>query len=176
MKLHLGCGEKYLEGFVHVDLLEYDHVDYKTTIDDLHFAKDSSVEMIYACHVLEHTGRHSYKKVLNEWYRVLKPKGILRLAVPNFEACVQYYLSTGRLTDLLGLLKGGQKDEYDYHKMIFDEQLLSKSLNEVGFKEVKKYNWIETEHFHVDDFSQAYLPHMNKEKGTLMSLNLQAIK
>ena len=46
MKLHLGCGEKYLEGFVHVDLLDYNHIDYKAPIDDLHFAKDSSVEMI----------------------------------------------------------------------------------------------------------------------------------
>ena len=78
--------------------------------------------------------------------------------------------------DLLGLLTGGQKEEYDYHKMIFDEQLLTQSLVEVGFKEVKKYDWRETESVSVDDYSQAYLPYMNKDEGMLMSLNIEAIK
>jgi len=27
----------------------------------------------------------------------------------------------------------------------------------------------------VDDFSQAYLPHMDKEHGTLVSLNLEGV-
>ena len=176
MKLHLGCGSKYLEGYVHVDLLEYDHIDFNVPIDDLNFAKDSSVELIYASHVLEHTGRNSYEKVLDEWYRVLQPNGILRLAVPDFEACVQHYLATGKLNDLLGLLTGGQKDQYDYHRMVFDEQLLSKSLLKVGFKEVKRYDWRLIENMHLDDYSQAFLPHMDKVNGRLMSLNLQAIK
>lgn len=176
MKLHLGCGKKYLKGFVHVDLLKYDHIDFIAPIDDLHFAKNSSVEMIYASHVLEHVGRNSYEKVLDEWYRVLKPKGILRVAVPDFGACVQNYLATENLSELLGLLTGGQKDEHDYHKMIFDEKLLTNSLIKSGFKEVKKYDWRETESVNLDDFSQAYLPHMNKETGLLMSLNLEAVK
>jgi hypothetical protein len=28
----------------------------------------------------------------------------------------------------------------------------------------------------MDDYSQSYLPHMDKENGTLMSLNLEAVK
>ena len=176
MKLHLGCGKKYLEGFVHVDLLKYDHIDYIAPIHDLYFAKNSSVEMIYASHVLEHVDRNSYEKVLDEWYRVLKPKGILRIAVPDFGACVQHYIASGNLNDILGLLAGGQKDKHDFHKMIFDEKLLTHSLMKAGFIEVKKYDWRETESVNLDDFSQAYLPHMNKESGLLMSLNLEAIK
>ncbi|NQU33323.1 MAG: methyltransferase domain-containing protein [Bacteroidetes bacterium] len=176
MKLHLGCGQKYIDGFVHVDLLDFEHIDYQLPIDDLSFADDCTVELIYAAHVLEHTGRSGFKNVLKEWYRVLKPEGILRIAVPDFEACVKHYQKTHKLQDILGLLIGGQKDEYDYHKMIFDEQMLKEALVGIGFKDVKRYDWRKTSHSDIDDFSQAYLPHMQKETGTLMSLNLEAIK
>ena len=176
MKLHLGCGEKYIEGFIHVDLLEFDHIDYKTSIDKLYFAADDSIELIYASHLLEHVGRHEFKNVLAEWYRALKPSGVLRIAVPDFEALISHYRINHNLQEVLGLLIGGQKDEYDYHKMIFDEEFLKEALVNVGFKDVYKYDWRETEHNDLDDFSQAYLPHMDKEKGMLMSLNMEAVK
>jgi|TARA_B110000003_G_C16650840_1_gene534052 predicted SAM-dependent methyltransferase len=176
MKLHLGCGKKYIEGFVHVDLLDFPHIDYQLPIDNLSFAEDCSVELIYAAHVLEHTGRVEFKNVLKEWYRVLKPGAILRLAVPDFEACIKHYQKNHRLEAILGLLIGGQKDKYDYHKMIFDEQFLKDTLIGIGFKSVSRYNWKETSHSDIDDYSQAYLPHMDIESGQLMSLNLEAVK
>jgi predicted SAM-dependent methyltransferase len=178
MKLHLGCGRKYIEGFKHVDLQDFDHIDYRTSVDDLNFAEDNSVTLIYVAHVLEHFGRNEYKNVLQEWFRVLKPNGILRLSVPSFEATVQYYTKKNDdLEVLLGLLVGGQKvGEYDYHKMIFDKKLLTKALQEIGFINVTGYDWQNTDHHSVDDFSQAYLPHMDKANGMLMSLNIEAIK
>lgn len=176
MKLHLGCGKKNLEGFINVDLLDYDHIDYQTSIDNLHFAEDSSVDLIYACHVLEHVGRYEYEKTLNEWYRVLKPSGVLRLAVPDFEACVKYYSDTGEIMDILGLLVGGQNDKYDYHNMLFDEKLLIRTLKDIGFDNIYRYDWKNTTHKNMDDYSQAYIPHMDKENGLLMSLNIEAVK
>ena len=69
---------------------------------------------------------------------------------------------------------GGQRDQYDFHGMIFDEDLLSMSLLEVGFKNVQHWDWRQVEHGAIDDYSQAYLPHLDKEHGRLMSLNLEA--
>ena len=116
-------------------------------------------------------------KVLREWHRVLEPGGLLRLSVPDFAACAKLYyeegLQTG-LTGLVGLVVGGQRDEYDFHGMIFDKELLSKSLLEVGFKSVHYWDWHQVEHGAIDDYSQAYLPHLDKEHGLLMSLNLEA--
>lgn len=57
MKLHLGCGKKHILGFVHVDLEDYPHVDYRVPVDKLIFASDNSVEVIYVSHVLEHFGQ-----------------------------------------------------------------------------------------------------------------------
>jgi predicted SAM-dependent methyltransferase len=29
IKLHLGCGKRYIPGFIHIDLADYPHIDYK---------------------------------------------------------------------------------------------------------------------------------------------------
>jgi predicted SAM-dependent methyltransferase len=54
LKLHLGCGKKFIPGFVHIDVLKYDHVDYCQRVDELGNFATGSASLIYACHVLEH--------------------------------------------------------------------------------------------------------------------------
>lgn len=49
-------------------------------------------------------------------------------------------------------------------------------LEAVGFERVARYDWRDTEHAEIDDYSQAYVPHMDKDNGTLVSLNVQAYK
>lgn len=78
--------------------------------------------------------------------------------------------------DVRGLVGGGRRDEYDFHGMIFDAPSLSAALREAGFAEVRAWDWRETEHAGMDDYSQAYMPHMDKENGTLVSLNLEGVK
>ena len=130
-KIHLGCGVKHLPGWFHVDALNYDHVDHVGRVEDLSFIPDNSVKLIYACHVLEHFGRHTYKDALAEWCRVLAPGGVLRLAVPDFGAAAKLYMSgvlPRGIEDVRGLVSGGQRDEYDFHGMIFEEASLSEAL------------------------------------------------
>lgn len=178
-KLHLGCGAKYIPGFFHIDVGSFEHLDVRGAVNNLEFIRDNTVELIYAAHVLEHFGRHEVRGVLSEWYRVLAPHGVLRLAVPDFSAVATLYVA-GRLTaglhDILGLLVGGQRDQFDYHKMVFDQATLDALLKAVGFRSVQPWDWRETEHSQIDDYSQAYLPHMDKAAGTLVSLNLEATK
>ena len=63
-----------------------------------------------------------------------------------------------------------------FHKTIYDLKSLSKILTIVNFNNIKKYNWRETCHSDFDDHSQAYWPHMDKTKGTLISLNVECVK
>lgn len=178
-KLHLGCGRKYIPGFFHVDAYGHPNVDVQGPVEKLDFAPDCSIDLIYAAHVLEHFGRHEVDGVLKEWNRVLKPGGVLRLSVPDYVACAKLLID-GRLgrgiDEILGLMVGGQRDAHDYHKMIFDEPSLIARLKAAGFSSTRHWDWRTTEHAGVDDYSQAYLPHMDKEKGTLVSLNVEAIK
>ncbi len=178
MKLHLGCGSKYIPGFIHIDVIGDDHIQHRGSVCELPYP-DGSADLIYASHVLEHFRRCEIRNVLREWCRVLTLGGILRLAVPDFAACAKIYYEEGLrdgLTGLIGLICGGQRNEYDFHKMIFDEPFLTGELLALGFREVRRWDWRLTEHADVDDYSQAYIPHMDKEHGTLMSLNLEAVK
>ncbi|QQS15835.1 MAG: methyltransferase domain-containing protein [Candidatus Moraniibacteriota bacterium] len=175
-KLHLGCGRIYIPGFIHIDLMDFDHIDYKIPADDLSVFDDDSVDLVYACHILEHFKRTEVKKVLQEWFRVLKPGGVLRLSVPGFEEIVAIYQKYGDLKLVLGPLVGGQTYLYNFHYMAFDFRFLSELLIEAGFKGVRRYDWRKTEHAGIDDYSQAYIPHMDKEHGLPVSLNVEAVK
>ena len=111
LAVHLGCGAKYVPGFLHVDILPLPNVDVVCDVANLEFLNENSVDLLYASHVLEHFGRHQYFAVLSEWYRVLKIGGILRLAVPDFRACAEQYLKSGSIDgplSILGLVCGGQ--------------------------------------------------------------------
>ena len=83
-RLHLGCGKRYLEGYIHIDINELDHIDHVTSVDDLSMFSDNSVKEIYGSHLLEYFDKFEVQSVLKEWKRVLEPGGELKLAVPNF--------------------------------------------------------------------------------------------
>lgn len=176
MKLHLGCGKRHLPGFVHIDAVEYPHVDHVATIDNLSFIPDDSIELIYNCHVLEHFKRKEVGRVLTEWRRVLQPGGVLRVSVPNFSVLCDIYQRYGKLDMVIGALFGRGDYLYNIHYNVFDFDSLADALKQAGFTNVRHYDWRKTEHAAVDDYSQAYIPHMDKEHGIQISLNVECDK
>jgi len=176
IKLHLGCGIRYIPDFIHIDIRKFPHIDYVTSVDKLDMFKDNSVDLIYACHLLEHFRRNQIENVLKEWYRVLKPGGILRLAVPDFEKLVEVYFKYKDLKLILGPLVGRQDYPESTHYVVFDFSTITEILKKVGFKNIHRYDWRKTIHKDYDDYSQAYIPHMDKEHGILISLNIEAKK
>lgn len=176
MKLHLGCGKRFIPGFEHIDAVEYPHVRTVHAIDALPFIANDSVDLIYACHVLEHFTKREALRVLSEWRRVLLPGGILRVAVPDFAALAKVYLSGQPLDRIHGPLFGRGDYLYNIHYAVYDEETLTSAFIDAGFSSWRRYDWHETEHADVDDFSQAYLPHLDRENGTLISLNMEATK
>ena len=174
-KLHLGCGTKPIVGWVNVDILP-GRGEVQDDITKLDTIPDGSASIIYASHVLEHTSRHTWKAVLALWFRKLQPGGTLRIAVPDFAAATAWYLAHGNIAEVTGLVSGGQRDAYDFHNVIFDARSLAAGMAEAGCVDVCAWDWRATEHAAHDDYSQAYLPHMDKEHGSLMSLNLEGKK
>lgn len=174
-KLHIGCGKAYLPGWTNVDLFSNSKADLFCDMMRLPY-DPCTFDVIYACHILEHTHRNTVYAVLHHWRELLKINGVLRLAVPDFGAVVRRYCQTGDLPELTGLLYGGQNHPLNVHTVAFDKKTLTDALRKVGFNEVLEWDWRTTEHSQFDDYSQSYLPHMDKESGQLMSLNLEAVK
>jgi predicted SAM-dependent methyltransferase len=182
MKLHLGCWHRYIPGFIHIDLCDLSHIDYKSSIDDLSMFEDNSISLIYSSHSFEYFNKRDASNVLKEWRRVLKKGGMLRISVPDFDSLLKVYEKTKDINKILGPLFGMMEIETSqgkkilYHKTTYNFKSLSQLLKSNDFNQVKRYNWENTIHKDYDDHSQAYFPHMDKENGILVSLNIEAIK
>ena len=176
-KLHLGCGNIHLNGFCNVDILPTIAVDVISDISKLSNFKNCSIELIYACHVLEHFSHDESIKVLKRWFEVLKPGGELRISVPDIDRIVKIYsknwqhFQTPGNTPWIGLLYGGQTDSYDFHKTGFNFCWMKYLLEGMGFINVHEYP--HEPHFvaGVRDASLAKEPF-----GEFLSLNVIATK
>lgn len=176
VKLHLGCGKKIIRDRINIDLIAQSPDVVVDNVMTLETIEDGTASEIYACHVLEHFSRREIEHVLKTWFNKMSPGGLIKISVPDIEMVFKKYAEGTSLSNLMGFLYGGQRNEYDYHKVGFDFESLRIVLEASGFICVQRYNWRETDHFDVDDYSQAYLPHMDKINGTLMSLNIEARK
>ena len=186
MKLHLGCGDRRIEGFINIDIQDSPTVDVIADIMDLPY-EPNTVDVIYSCCMLEHFGRNNNLKffrntcwtdVIEYWHKILKPGGELFISVPDFKAVCEEYLKNGDISKIMGITIGGQKNEEDLHGMIFDYESLSAELNK-GFVNISRYNWQDFDAFKqdgYDDYSASYIPHMDSENGRLMMLNIKGVK
>ena len=178
MKLNIGCGKRnFGDKWIHIDGANFSHIDSNDIL--LKSFKDDSVNLIYSSHFIEYFDRNEIISLLKRWKKVLKKNGILRLAVPDFRVCADLYLKgLFPLENFLGPLYGKMKmgDKLIYHKTVFDFESLKKILESIGMTNISIYDWRKTEHAKFDDHSQAYLPHFEKEEGTLISLNVESKK
>lgn len=90
MKLHLGCGQNHLTGYVNIDypastkeLMTKQVADIEADISTLRY-RSSSIEEIRLHHVFEHFPRPIACALLVGWRKWLKPNGILHIEVPDF--------------------------------------------------------------------------------------------
>lgn len=151
MKLNLGSGSFKIE--------DYDNIDIKDGRTAYPLAvPDESCDIIRASHLLEHFSSHEVYDVLTNWVSKLKVGGVLRIAVPDFGKVVDGYTS-GKEINVSGYIMGGQTDEHDFHKTIFDKTALTKLLESVGLSQITEWK--------SDEEDCAALP---------ISLNLQGVK
>lgn len=125
---------------------------------------DSSVDVVYSSHMLEHFTAEQARALLEEAYRVLKPGGLVRIVVPDLAHITRAYLEGDReslkatgdvpLADayLDGLFSRGHRSpgpverlaraalrtEDGGHKWMYDAESLGQRLREAGFVEVQQ--------------------------------------
>lgn len=143
LNLHLACGEDYQEGYINVDLYptEKAKIDAQFDVSKIPF-DDNTVDTIRALHIIEHFSFTEGQKVLNEWYRVLKPGGKLILETPDLLATCQRFVNSDeqfRIT-LYRHLFAYPDLPGQIHKFLFTETQLRCQLGWAGFKDIKRIN------------------------------------
>jgi len=173
--IHLGCGDVNRLKFINVDVRPAPHVHYVRDVTDLSIFPDNHADLVYASHLLEHVRQKALRKTLWEWRRILKPGGILRLSVPDFDKILHIYESSARNIDsILGPLMGGQDYEYNVHYSVFNHRYLADKLREVGFKEVRQWDPDSVPNHNFRDWANSDL--VVNGKAFPVSLNLEAVK
>lgn len=168
--LHIGCGDVILpKPFENLDTRALKGVDHVSKAFPLSF-EENTFDLVYSSHVLEHFEKSQTQDVVNEWVRVLKPGGTIRLSVPSFESLIKIYEASGDMEYIIGPLMGGQTYEQNFHYNMFDTKRLTQYLENAGCEAVHPWNYKRTSHSKFFDFSQATTWEIP------ISLNLEARK
>jgi predicted SAM-dependent methyltransferase len=143
MKLHLGCGNNYLEGYVNIDI-RGKKLDRKEDIRYLQF-KENTVEEVRLHHVFEHFSRVEAYGLLIKWITWLAPGGKLTIEVPDFMATLSAINNCNHLMRMKYLrhLTGDQSQFWGFHKELWFESRFIATLTALGC-EVERfhaYSW-----------------------------------
>ena len=151
IKLNLGCGDKILDGYINVDVVEAragKKPDILCDLHDLSVFDDDYADEVMAIHVVEHFWRWEVEGILQEWVRVLKPGGKMILECPNLISACQEFLKNPDVSSLGG--QEGQrsmwvfygdpawKDPYMVHRWGYTPNSLAWLMNRAGLTELKQ--------------------------------------
>ena len=139
--LNLGSGQYPLNGWINIDLPEYD-LNRRPWV-----WADDSIDEINASHILEHFTRNEAYLFLMQCYRVLRPEGWLHLAVPDMDKFIDAHLSNNfvplagyKWTDLNHFMGGDESEHREgyRHKYMWCQASLAWTLHLVGFENITR--------------------------------------
>jgi hypothetical protein len=131
VRLNIGSGATRIKGFTPVD-----HI-LGTEAFPLKY-EDDSVDEIRAVHVLEHFGHDVVNHVLDDWVRVLKPGGRIRIAVPDMNKIADM-IRDGVDEAWQQYAMGGQSSDDDFHKSAFTRDTLSSAMLTAGIGNIESW-------------------------------------
>ncbi len=97
--LNLGCGYHFNDAWTNIDFVSTGSDVIAHNLLHGIPAPDSHYEVVYHSHVLEHFSKQNAVIFLKECFRVLKPGGTLRVAVPDLRMIINEYLAISLLLD-----------------------------------------------------------------------------
>lgn len=100
--------------------------------------EDQTVDFVYSSHFLEHLTKEHGRRLLDECFRVLKPGGVLRIAVPDLEHAWQMYRRGDKERMIHDFFFSGDETGFGQHRYAYDYELLSAVLYEKGFTQIQR--------------------------------------
>ena len=111
--------------------------------------------------------------LINKIYKKLKKGGVIRISVPDFEKISEIYKLDRKLQLVKYALMGGQNDKYDFHKSIYDYEVLRNLLKSCNFNNIAIWDHNDFG-VKIGDWSEGQYRVGNKKIS--ISLNLKGIK
>jgi predicted SAM-dependent methyltransferase len=173
-KLHLGCGEIYLDGYVNIDFPPSEHTvqrisraDRYADIVELSYPPGTIAE-VRLHHVFENFDRVTALYLLMQWYQWLEEGGQLVIETPDFQACALRFLQNGDAgaqDKLLRHLFGSNEAAWAIHKDGWYENKYIRVLHSLGYCDL---------HFRFSEWQGTYnITVMAKKKRPLVSQDEQ---
>lgn len=145
LRLHLGCGEQRLDGYVNIDYPPSEHnvmqvkADVYANIMELDFPA-GSVDEIRSHHVFEHFNRVTALAMLIKWYHWLKVGGKLHIETPDLVGSAKTLLGDYSWKTKMGAVRhiaGDQSSGWSYHIDHWFPERFEHTLNNLGFRPVQ---------------------------------------
>jgi GT2 family glycosyltransferase/predicted SAM-dependent methyltransferase len=142
-KLHVGCGQNYLPGWINIDLNPSSKADLVWDVTQRLAFDDNSISLIHSEDFIEHISLEAGKNFFRECLRILRPGGVMRVLTPNLLVFARCYLerdagSMKWYADNFGVRTYAEMFNFGMrmggHTFLYDEETLDMVLREVGFE------------------------------------------
>lgn len=145
-RLNWGCGSWQPDGWINSDVKSGPGVHLVGDIRNGLSLEDDSIDYAVSIHVLPEFTCGEIVPVLQELRRVLKPGGVLRLALPDLMKAVaayehgdrNYFLIPDEDARSLGAKLVMQLLWYGYSKSLFTSEYIEETLANAGFAEIRR--------------------------------------
>jgi SAM-dependent methyltransferase len=157
-RLNWGCGGDPHPGWINSDVKDEPGVDLVCDIRDGLPLESESVDYAVAIHALPEIAYDDLIPVLTELRRVLKPGGVLRIALPDLEKGVaayqrgerDYFLVPDDEWEAVGSKLVVQLIWYGYSRTLFVRGFVEELLVKAGFTDVRHLRYGETASSHAE--------------------------
>lgn len=95
-----------------------------------------SADYVFASHFLEHLSRQHGEQLMREALRVLRPGGVIRIAVPDLAFFMDRWSEGRKELAMDGIFEDHQLGYFARHRYMYDHDLLAGMLERVGFDQV----------------------------------------
>lgn len=148
IKLHLGCNNVIIPGWINIDINEHtgqgEFIQHDLSLGLPPQIEDNSVDFIYSQHFLEHITRSQATRLLIDCHKKLKPSGVIRICVPNLGSVVaRYFYKDIGYGEGEGAYKPHSRcqmmnDAFKAwgHQYMYNEEELRLVLKEAGFTQI----------------------------------------
>ncbi len=141
-KIDYGCGPKYLEGWLNVDLnaqVRPGYFSLKADLTKKHPFPNDQFEFGFAEDFIEHLGQAEQILFLYEVHRTMKKGGVLRLSFPGLEGVLKKHFPDSEYkTAALAKYEAYEKWGHAHFPSIYELELICKTI---GFREVNRVGY-----------------------------------